>query len=61
LEAYDKAIDTWPANDTERISQLWVFKGVTLNSTGRKEDAFKSFEKALEIFSQNTDALIWKG
>ena len=61
LEAYDKAIDTWPANDTERISQLWVFKGITLNSTGRKEDAFKSFEKALEIFSQNTDALMWKG
>jgi tetratricopeptide (TPR) repeat protein len=61
LEAYDKAIETWPANDTERISQLWVFKGVTLNSTGRQEDAFKAFEKALQIFPQNTDALMWKG
>lgn len=61
LETYDKAIETWPANDTERISQLWVFKGLTLNTTGRQDEAFKAFEKALEISPQNMDAWMWRG
>jgi tetratricopeptide (TPR) repeat protein len=61
LDAYDKAIETWPANDTERISELWVFKGNTLQLTGRTKEAFKAFDEAIQIYPQNFDAWIWKG
>lgn len=61
LYAFDKAIETWPANDTERISELWVFKGNTLQMRGLPKEAFKAFDKALEIYPQNFDAWIWKG
>jgi len=61
LDAYDKAIETWPANDTERISELWVFKGNTLQLMGRPKEASTAYEEALKIYPQNFDAWIWKG
>ena len=60
LEAFDKAIKTWPANDTERISELWVFKGNTLQTAGRPKEAFKAYDEAIRIYPQNFDAWIWK-
>ncbi|MGA9099367.1 MAG: tetratricopeptide repeat protein [Methanotrichaceae archaeon] len=61
LVAYDKAIETWPANDTERISELWVFKGSTLQLAGRPKEASTAYDEALKIYPQNFDAWIWKG
>ena len=61
LDAYDKAIKTWPANDTERISELWVLKGNTFQMAGRPKEAFKAYDEAIRIYPQNFDAWIWKG
>jgi len=61
LDAYDKAIETWPANDTERISELWVFKGNTFQLTGRPKEAFEAFDEAIRIYPQNFDAWMWMG
>ncbi len=61
LDAFDEAIETWPANDTERISELWVFKGNTLQLMGRPKEAFEAFDEAIRIYPQNFDAWIWKG
>jgi superkiller protein 3 len=60
LDAFDRAIETWPANDTERISELWVFKGNTLLTAGRPKEAFKAYDEAIRIYPQNFDAWIWK-
>jgi len=61
LDAYDRAIETWPANDTYRISELWVFKGNTFQEAGRPKEAFKAYDEAIRISSQNFDAWVWKG
>jgi superkiller protein 3 len=61
LDAFNEAIETWPANDTERISELWAFKGNTLQMAGRPKEAFEAYDEAIRIYPQNFDAWMWKG
>ena len=50
LEAYDKAIELIPENNTEDLAQSWLSKGLALNKTGRQEEARTAFQKSLEFY-----------
>ncbi len=59
VAAYDKLIETMPANDTQYTSMAWADKGSVLEKMGRKEEALKAFDKAIEL--NPTNAIAWAG
>jgi tetratricopeptide (TPR) repeat protein len=58
LEAFDKAIELIPANDTRNLALAWEGKALALTNTAnaladmassKREEAIKSYEKAIEL------------
>jgi len=59
VAAYDKLIEAMPADDTQYTSMVWADKGSVLEKMGRKEEALKAFDKAIEL--NPTNAIAWAG
>ncbi len=57
VAAYDKVIETMPANDTIYAAIVWGAKGSVLEKMGEHEEALKAFDKALELNPSDTIAV----
>lgn len=63
VAAYDKIIETVPANDTMTMyaAQVWAGKGNVLEKMGPHNEALKAFDKALEMDPSNMAAMQGRG
>lgn len=61
LEAFNKAINLWPANQTDKLSGTWLLKGFSLLRAGMPNDAINAFDEVLQINSKDVDAWSFKG
>jgi superkiller protein 3 len=61
VAAYDKVIETMPANDTMYAAIVWGAKGSVLEKMGEHAEALKAFDKALELNPSDTIAMQGRG
>ncbi len=61
VAAYDKVIETMPANDTIYAAIVWGAKGSVLEKMGEHAEALKAFDKALELNPSDTIAMKGRG
>lgn len=61
LEAWDKALELMPANDTANLSVTWGCKAKTFDMAGRFEEADAAYQKVIELSPGDVNAWIGKG
>jgi tetratricopeptide (TPR) repeat protein len=61
LEAWDKALELMPANDTANLSVTWGCKAKTFDMAGRFEEANAAYQKVIELSPGDVNAWIGKG
>lgn len=58
VEAYNRAIERIPANDTLNLGGMWGGKGSALYMAGRSEEALEAFSRAADLYP--TDIYNWR-
>ncbi len=61
LEAFDRAIELIPANDTERLVYIWKMKAFPIYKIYGPEETIKVYDKILDLNSSDISAWLSKG